>query len=175
MKMRLFESILAFGPLILIPSAWAVTAASNMGVVGSAPIEMMHLAMSAFLVFFALSSRGKMESVALSAWQNVIIGGALITSVTTVSLIYGFSQLLNYTEILYWMSAPAYGFYITSTETKRRFYLGMAALTFAASMIFAYSMLRGREFTLFSIGLAAFSQTASITEAALIENLRKND
>lgn len=175
MKEQFLESISAFGPVLLIPSAWAVTAASHSGVIGSAPIEMMHLVMTAFLIFFAVNSRGKMEGIVLSAWQRVIIAGAVITSIVTLSLIYESSSIFSYIEIFYWMAAPAYGFYITSVETKRRFYLGAASLTFAASLIFGYSMLSGGEFTLVSIGLAAISQTAAIAEAALIENFRKND
>lgn len=163
-----------FGPVLLIPSAWAVTAAAHFGLIGATPVKMMHLAMTVFLLLFAFMSRGKMQGEVLSAWQKIILAGTVVTSLATLNLFYEFNGYLSYAEIVYWMVAPAYGFYFTR-RIRKNFYLAVAALSLSAAIIFSYSIFSSKELVGVALAVAAVSQTTAIVEAAFLQNLRKSD
>jgi hypothetical protein len=105
-----FRTLRENGPVVLVPLAWTFAAAAHLGLVGSHPLFVAHVVMSAILVAFVVLSWSEMRTGVLLAWKLVIAAGFAITLVGTVALLAPSPdpRLLGVT-VVGWMLIPAAG------------------------------------------------------------------
>lgn len=164
-----------YGPIPLIPAAWILTFLTVV-YPGVDPywIKHMHLFMLAFLAFFALFSWNEMQGKVMRTWRNVIATGFFFTAIATAGFYLNhYREILSFTGIIYWFTAPAHGFKVTSEniDDYSDFYRYLGFLSIPATFLFAlgYSMnmvnLMGAGFVMIAV-----LQLASIVLASKMDH-----
>jgi len=163
-----------FGPVLLIPAAWGLTALTVVYGVDPYWIKHMHYFMMLFLAGFVVTSWTEMDSEVLGVWRWVIAVGLVPTVAGAASfLVDPFEGVLAGSSLLYWLVAPGIAAYVTSTrmggyERPYRLvgYAGVAALVlYAAGFAIDSDPVR-----LLGIIAAVVSQTYSIVVAARLDS-----
>lgn len=162
-----------FGPVVLIPAAWTLTALTVVYDVDPYWIEHMHYFMVLFLAGFVLTSWREMDGEVLGVWRWVIAVGLVPTVAGAASfLVDPFEQALAGSSLLYWLVAPGVAAYVTSDrmggyERPYRLvgYAGVAALLLYASG----HLVDADPLRLLGIAAAVVSQTYSIVVAARLD------
>jgi len=164
-----------YAPVFLIPAAWILTFLTvNYPGVDPYWIEHMHLFMIFFLGGFAVTSWRQMEGAVMETWRNIIAVGFLVTAFGTSGF---FLQEIGNTafilNILYWISAPAFGFWVTSEESEdfSREYRYLCLLSIVPLSSFAAGALSGNSALLgVSFLSAGVIQSVSIMIASYMDS-----
>lgn len=149
--------IRSYAPVVLIPAAWVLTFATVVyPVLGNYLIRHMHFFMLIFLTGFIALSWREMEEGVLETWRGIMVLGILSTGISTVGFYMDSGRYLFLSGVLYWIVAPAYGFYVTSEEIelfsgeyrKMAFSSVLAASIFVSGWYLSSSYLLGASFLL---------------------------
>lgn len=136
---RLFTD---FGPAVMVPAAWAVTAgAVATPLVTDRTVLIALVVMDLLLVGFALAARGAMTGPVLGAWRRVLLGGLAANLVGTAALAVDPDGPLVALPLYAWMVLPAAGFVRTRARVAargpRRVYLAAAVLSAGGALLHA--------------------------------------
>ena len=134
----------------------------------------MHLFMLVFLGFFAALSWKQMQDKVMRTWRNIIAAGFFFTAAGTAGFyLPEYQTVLSLITLLYWVVAPAFGFYTTSEEVERYAdlyrYLGFLSaipvILFAAGFLLENNLALGASFI-----SVALIQTTSILIASKMDH-----
>lgn len=165
-----------FGPIGLIPAAWAMTFATVVYPKISAYwIGHMHYFMIIFLAGFTVLSWKEMaENPVLDIWRKVIGAGVLFTGFGIIGYNLNlYSYIFSFASLTYWALAPGLALYFSaeSMDEYSNLYekLGIGSIT--AFMVFSAGIY-SQSLSLQTLGLAviAISQTYSIVIASKLDS-----
>jgi hypothetical protein len=110
------EGVFSYGPALLAPSAWVVTALSVRSVVGQDAVLVMHAVMALFISGF-LAFGWRRMSDGLEVWRAVLALGLVFTALGLAGFLFDIGASATIVpELGYWLLAPALG----SVYTGRR-------------------------------------------------------
>jgi hypothetical protein len=110
------ESVFSYGPALLAPSAWVVTALSVGSVVGQDAVFVMHAVMVLFISGFLAFGWQRMSD-GLEVWRAVLAFGLVFTVLGPASFLFDIGASATIVpELGYWLLAPA----LASVYTGRR-------------------------------------------------------
>jgi hypothetical protein len=165
-----------YGPIALIPAAWAMTFATMIYPgISTYWIQHMHYFMLLFLGGFTVLSWKEMGSdPVLDIWRKVIGAGVIFTGLGALRFTFQeYSTVFSGLSLGYWLIAPGAGSYLSARDMSdyaREYrgvgYAGLTALLLASTGVFS-----GLE-TVTASGflLAAVSQSYSIFIAAKLDD-----
>ena len=169
----MFRSLRENGPALLVPAAWAVVAATVLGVASTRALFVAHVVMSALLVAFVVASWRDMTSGVLRAWKLVIVAGTPVTLAGVAGfLLLGGDAGTASTALLAvsaygWALLPAAGFAYTArrVEAGARIYDAGVACCVAGAV--AVAAAPTATWTAAGLAVVGLGQTAGILDAAL--------
>jgi hypothetical protein len=107
MDVSRLESLFSYGPALLAPSAWIVTALSVRSVVGQDAVVVMHAVMVLFISGF-LAFGWRRMSDGLEVWRAVLAFGLVFTVLGLAGFLFDIGALTTIVpELGYWLLAPA--------------------------------------------------------------------
>jgi len=164
-----------YAPVPLIPAAWAMAFATVVKPgLSTYWIQHMHGFMLLFLGGFALLSWNEMEGRVMETWKYVIAAGFFFTSLGMLGFhLEGLGSSVFVLSILYWILAPAYGFWISSVEPNRfsSSYRVMFVMSLFTAAVFLLGAFTGRKELLgISFVSAGVVQAASIGLASYMDS-----
>jgi len=167
-----FRRLRENGPALLVPLAWGFVAAVHLGAVGSHPLLVAHVVMTALLIGFAALSWAEMATGALRAWRAVIVVGAGATLLGTVGLLRAVPSLLA-VSLYGWLllPGPALLYPARLVDDRAPAYAVGGALSLLGAAVYAGASLAGDPASVRIAGLAVAGagQTVGILAATLAE------
>jgi hypothetical protein len=165
-----------YGPIALIPAAWAMTFATMIYPgISTYWIQHMHYFMLLFLGGFTVLSWKEMGSdPVLDIWRKVIGAGVIFTGLGALSFTFQeYSTVFSGLSLGYWLIAPGVGSYLSARDMSdyaREYrgvgYSGLTALLLAFTGVFSgFETVTASGFL-----LAAVSQSYSIFIAAKLDD-----
>jgi len=162
------------GPVVLVPLAWAFTAAAHLGLPEFRTVLIAHVVMDVLLFAFAALSWSDMtDHPVLRAWLGVVVTGLGVTLVGTYALATGGEPTLVRVTVLGWMAVPTVALVYTGVELPDDewplVYATGGALSAAGAVVFLAGTLAlaSSDVVLAAIALAGVGQTAGIVAAVL--------
>jgi hypothetical protein len=133
MDVSRLESVFSYGPALLAPSAWIVTALSVRSVIGQDAVLVMHAVMVLFVSGF-LAFGWRRMSDGLEVWRAVLAFGLAFTALGLAGFLFDVGASIAFVpELGYWLLAPALG----SVYTGRRMEGGSSVLAGGAVSLLA--------------------------------------
>ncbi len=166
---RVFDALRRFGPVGLIPAAWAAAGAATVGSLRAEGMLVAHLVMVAFIGFFLVTGWNQMDHGALRAWRAVLVAGFGLTLVGIAGFVGPASgPALLGVSLVGWMVLPAAGLAYTARELPDAalVYAGGAAVALLGAAVFVWTSWTGDPLVRPSFGLVAAGHTAGIVDAA---------
>ncbi|MXR52485.1 hypothetical protein GRX03_12820 [Halovenus sp. WSH3] len=166
----MLERIRDLGPVVLVPAAWAATAASVLGALGSDGMLIAHAVMVMFITFFAVTGWSAMSDGAFRAWRLVMVVGIPVTLAGLAGFfVPEFDRLLFSVSLVGWMVLPAGGLAYTGREVApaRRLYFLTAGLSALGAVVATGGLLAGEQGVLLvGIAFVGVGQTVGIADAS---------
>ncbi|MDZ7689439.1 MAG: hypothetical protein U5J64_12155 [Halobacteriales archaeon] len=151
------DSLRENGPVVLVPSAWAVVGAARIGTVSERTLLIAHIVMATVLLLFAVVSWNEMKEGVLRAWRAVLVAGFFITSAGALGL-YGvpYTRALLSVALYGWMLVPGVGLAYTARESEAPY------ATYASAIGALLSLIGAVVYALSSTGVVPVPPTAGI-------------
>jgi len=133
-----------YGPVVLVPFAWAFTAAAHLpGVVSELVVLIALSVMDAFLLAFLVISAGQMRGPGLAAWQRVLAAGFVVTAAGTAAILLPAvpGSVLAITLVA-WMFLPAYAYVRTGevVDDGARLFVGSGMLSALGGVVYLLAL-----------------------------------
>jgi hypothetical protein len=107
-----FRRLRETAPVVLVPAAWLVVAATHLGAVTDRALFVAHVVMSVLLAGFAITGYADMREGLLRTWWRVIAVGVVPAVAGAVGFAVDADPLLA-VALYGWMLLPAVGLYRT--------------------------------------------------------------
>ncbi|MFT4883483.1 MAG: hypothetical protein ACI8U4_000990 [Natronomonas sp.] len=163
----MFRRLRETGPVALVPAAWAVVAATQIGAVTDRTLFIAHVVMSVLLAGFAVTGYADMREGLLLVWWRVITVGVVPAVAGTIGFATDADPLLA-VALYGWMLLPAVGLFYTGQqvpEGKPVYQVG-AALCVVGAGAYAAAPFVTDAFALAGLLAVGIGQTAGIADTA---------
>jgi len=164
------ETVRDTAPVVLVPAAWAVAAATHAGRLSPDVLLVAHLVMAAFVAAFAAPGWSAMSTGALRAWRAVLVAGLVCTLAGIAGFLApAFGTPLLAVSLVGWLLLPTAGLAYTARAMpgSGAVYAGSAGLSFLGAALSVVALAGVAGSLLAGLALVGLGQAVGIADATV--------